>query len=90
LGSITPPEPTRIGEVVMFGQPIAGVAQRVGVARQIDAVAQRRGRFGARGDDRKVEDGERNHGFNLVRRFGLTKGPDAQIRRASVSLDGRG
>ena len=32
------------------------------MARQIDAVAQRRGGLGAGGDDGKVEDGERNHG----------------------------
>ena len=44
------------GEVVMLGQPVADIAQAIGMARQIDAVAQRRGGFGARGDDREVED----------------------------------
>ena len=48
---------------MMFGQPVADIAQRIGVARQIDAVAQRRGRFGAGGDDGEVEDGERDHGL---------------------------
>ena len=43
-------------EIVMFGQPVADIAERVGVARQIDAVAQRRGGLGAGGDDREVED----------------------------------
>jgi hypothetical protein len=46
---------------MMFGQPIADIAERVRVARQIDAVAQRRGGPGAGGDDGEVEDGERNH-----------------------------
>ncbi len=50
------------GQVVMLGQPVADVAQRVRMARQIDAVAQRRGRAGARGDDGEVEDRERDHG----------------------------
>ena len=27
----------------MLGQPVADIAQRIGMARQIDAVAQRRG-----------------------------------------------
>jgi len=30
---------------MMLGQPVADITQRVGVARQIDAVAQRRGGF---------------------------------------------
>ena len=42
----------------MFGQPVADIAERVGMARQIDAVAQRRGRLGAGGDDGEVEDRE--------------------------------
>ena len=63
------------GEVVMFGQPVAGIAERIGVARQIDAVAQRRGGLGAGGDDGEVEDGERNHGAKLVRHFQADKGP---------------
>ncbi len=75
------------GEVVMLGQPVADIAQRVGMARQIDAVAQRRGRPGAGGDDGEVEDRERNHGINLVRQIGPTKAPAAQIRRASASGD---
>ena len=66
----------------MLGQPIADITQRIRVTRQIDAVAQRRGRFGARGDDGKVEDRERNHGAKLVRRIGPTKAFAAQIRRA--------
>ena len=49
-------------EIMVFGQPVADIAQRIGVARQIDAVAQRRGGLGAGGDDGKVEDGKRNHG----------------------------
>ena len=43
-------------EVVMLGQPVADIAQRIGMARQIDAVAQRRGGLGAGGDDGEVED----------------------------------
>ena len=69
-------------EIVMFGQPVADIAERVGVARQVDAVAQRHGGPGARGDDGKVEDRERYHGANLVPWRGRTKGRPVQIRRA--------
>ncbi len=48
-------------EVVMLGEPVADIAEAIDVARQIDAVAQRRGGFGCCGDDGKVEDGERKH-----------------------------
>ena len=43
-------------QIVMLGQPISGVAELIDMARQIDAVAQRRGRLGACGNDGKVED----------------------------------
>ncbi len=33
------------GEVVMLGEPVADIAEAVGMARQIDTVAQRRGRL---------------------------------------------
>src|SRR6202011_1802809 len=68
-------------------QPVADITQRVRVTRQIDTVAQRRGGLGAGRDDGKVEDREGNHGINLVRQIGPTKGLGAQIRRASVSGD---
>src|ERR1700692_785898 len=71
----------------MLGQPVADIAQRVGVARQVDAVAQRRRRLGAGGDDGEVEDGKRDHRSNLVCWTGRTKGAVAQTRRASA---GRG
>ncbi len=63
-------------EIMMLGEPVADIAQRIDVARQIDAVAQRRGWFGAGGDDREVEDGKRDHGANLVRRRRGHKGCD--------------
>ena len=44
------------GEVVMLGEPIADIAEPIDMARQVDAVAQRRGGFCACGDDGKVED----------------------------------
>ena len=44
------------GEVVMLGEPVADIAEPIDMARQVDAVAQRRGRLGACGDDGKVED----------------------------------
>src|SRR6266851_2391167 len=72
-------------EIVVLGQPVADIAQRIRMARQIDAVAQRRGGLGAGRDDGEVEDRERNHEINLVRQIGPTKGRGAQIRRASVS-----
>ena len=52
------------------------------MARQIDAVAQRRRRLGAGGDDGEIEDGKRDHGGNLMRAVGATKARAAQIRRA--------
>src|SRR4051812_4489163 len=69
----------------MFGEPVADVAERIGMARQIDAVAQRRGRSGTRGDDGEVENREWNHGANLVRRAKQTKGAAAQIRHAPAA-----
>ena len=36
---------------MVLRQPVADITKRIGVARQIDAVAQRRGRAGSRGDD---------------------------------------
>ena len=72
-------------EIVMFGEPVADVAERIRMARQIDAVAQRRGRSGARGDDGEVENREWNHGANLVRRAKPTKGPAAQVRHAPAA-----
>jgi hypothetical protein len=70
------------GEIVMFGEPVTEVAQPVGVARQIDAVAQCGGGFCAGRDDGQIEDRERNHRPNLVLRIGPTKGRAAQVRRA--------
>ena len=67
---------------MVLRQPIPDKTKRIGVPRQIDAVAQRRGGTGSRGDDGKVENGERNHGPKLVRVGEPTKGPVAQIRRA--------
>src|SRR6266404_5331000 len=66
----------------MLGEPIADVAELIRVARQIDAVAQRRRGFGAGGDDGQVEDGERNHRPYLVHGIRPTKGFGTQIRRA--------
>src|SRR5258706_3629783 len=67
---------------MMLGQPVADIAERVRVARQIDAVAQRCRGLGAGSDDGQVEDGERNHCPYLVHGIRPTKGPGAQIRRA--------
>ena len=78
------------GEVVMFGQPVADIAEAIGMARQIDAVAQRRGGFCPRGDDREVEDRERNHGGNLVGLVRSTKGLAAQIRAAPARMWNQG
>ena len=64
------------GEVVMLGEPVADIAELIGMARQIDAVAQRRGRFGGGGDDRQVENRKRDHdAVNVVRPIGATKAP---------------
>ena len=69
-------------KVVMLGEPVADIAELIDMARQIDAVAQRRGGPGAGGDDREVEDGKWDHGANLVWRAGATKTPAVQIRPA--------
>ena len=70
---------------MMFGEPVADIAQPIHVARQIDAVAQRRGGLGARGDNGEVEDGKRDHRVKLVRRGETTKAPAAQIWPAKAS-----
>ncbi|MGY3424904.1 hypothetical protein ACVWZW_005379 [Bradyrhizobium sp. F1.13.4] len=44
------------GEVVMLGEPVADIAEPVDMARQVDAVAQRRGGHCACCDDGEVED----------------------------------
>ena len=66
----------------MLGQPIADIAERIDMARQVDAVAERRSGFGASGDDGEVENGERNHGRKLVCVRSATKALTAQIRAA--------
>ena len=43
-------------EVVMLGEPVADKAEPIDMARQVNAVAQRRGGFCACGNDGKVED----------------------------------
>ena len=51
-----------VRQIVMLGDPIARVAQRIGVTREIEAVVQGlRGRRG-RGHRRKIENGKRRHG----------------------------
>ena len=40
----------------MLGEPVADIAEPIDMARQIDAVAQRRGGLCACGDDGEVED----------------------------------
>ena len=70
-------------QVVMLGEPVADIAEPIDMARQIDAVAQRRGWLGAGGDDGEVEDGKRDHGAKLVRPTGATKSPAVQVRPAN-------
>ena len=62
-------------QIVMLGQPVPDIAELIDMARQIDAVAQRRRGLGAGGDDGKVEDGERDHGAKLMRPARADKGP---------------
>ena len=72
------------GQIVMFGQPVADIAQRIGVARQIDAVAQGHGRLGpvVTTERSRIESGIMR--ANLVRRTGPHKGcPDADQARVS-------
>ena len=45
----------------MLGEPVADITEAICMARQIDAVAQRRGGLCLGGDDGKVENGERKH-----------------------------
>ena len=75
-------------EIVMLGQPVADIAQRIGMARQIDAVAQSRGGPGAGRDDGEVEDGERDHRHKLMCQAGRATGPDARIRAARMWISG--
>jgi hypothetical protein len=41
---------------VVLGDPVAGVAEPLGVLDELDGVPQRIGRLRALGDDRQVED----------------------------------
>ena len=66
----------------MLGEPVTDIAKPIDMSRQIDAVAQRRGGFGACGDDGEVENGKRDHGAKLVRQTAATKAPGVQIRPA--------
>ena len=70
-------------QIVMLGQPVPDIAEPVDMARQIDAVAQRGGWFGAGGDDGEVEDGKWDHGAKLVRPTGATKSLAVQVRPAN-------
>ena len=47
--------------VVVFGQPVTGETQPLGMTRKIERVCQRRRGIAAFGDRREVEDGESNH-----------------------------
>src|SRR4051812_22600101 len=60
----------------MLGQPVADVAQRIGMTGEVDAVAQGGGGSGAGGDDGEVEDGERDHGGEVVGWRGGSKGAE--------------
>src|SRR5437899_2766624 len=71
----------------MLGEPVPDIAEPIDMARQIDAVAQRGCRFGACGDDGKVENGKRNHGRKLVCGVEATKAPIEQIRTAQDGVD---
>ena len=50
------------GVEVVLGEPVAGVAEALGLLGEVDAVAQRLGGGGAGGDRHEVEDGERGGG----------------------------
>ncbi len=47
---------------VVLGEPVAGVAEALGLAGKVDAVAQGLGGGAAGGDGHEVEDGERRGG----------------------------
>ena len=51
-----------VRHVVVLGDPVAGEAEVVGVAREVDAVAQRLRAGVAGGDGREVENGQWTHG----------------------------
>ena len=71
----------------MLGKPVPDIAERIDMARQIDAVAQGARGFGASGDDGKVENGKRDHGRKLVCGVEATKAPIRQIRAAQDGVD---
>jgi CubicO group peptidase (beta-lactamase class C family) len=55
------------GQIVMLGDPVADIAEPIGVACEIDTVAQgRRGRRAGR-DESKVKDGKRRHRVSAQR-----------------------
>jgi hypothetical protein len=52
----------------MLGQPIAAIALALGMAGEIERVAQRLPGIAALDDRREVEDGERDHDGDMVAR----------------------
>jgi hypothetical protein len=49
------------GHVVVLGEPVAAEAEPLGVAREVERVAERLGGVAAGADGGEVEDGERDH-----------------------------
>ncbi len=52
--------------VVVFRHPVAAVAERLGVAGEVERVGERRGGVPVRSDRREVEDGQRRHGVSAA------------------------
>ena len=48
-------------QIVMLGHPIAPVAQRLDMAREVERVAQRLAGIAALDDRRQIENGKRDH-----------------------------
>ena len=48
-------------EIVVLGHPVAGIAERVGVAREVEAVGERLRAGRTAGDGGEIENGQKRH-----------------------------
>src|SRR5688572_196619 len=76
------------GHVVVLGEPVAAVAEVLGMARGVERVAERPGNVAALADRGKVEDGQGNHagsGSVLDTTWGRVAGFRAIADRANAT-----
>ena len=77
------------GHVVVLGQPVAGVAQSIGMGGQIDRVPQGLPHVGTIGDRSEIENGKCGHALDMVTKvanaIGHHHGPRRNLHRGEGS-----